>query len=82
MTMVWIEDDMQMIADVADRIQLLDYGRAIAEGPLRKSWPIQSAYSLSWSRRALMSAQTKRVLEEALVSARIWFSPEWNKADV
>jgi branched-chain amino acid transport system ATP-binding protein len=32
MTMVWIEHDMQMIADLADRIHVLDYGRTIAEG--------------------------------------------------
>jgi branched-chain amino acid transport system ATP-binding protein len=33
MTMIWIEHDMQMIADLADRIHVLDYGRTIAEGP-------------------------------------------------
>jgi branched-chain amino acid transport system ATP-binding protein len=32
MTMIWIEHDMQMIADLADRIHVLDYGRSIAEG--------------------------------------------------
>jgi branched-chain amino acid transport system ATP-binding protein len=31
-TMVWIEHDMQMIADLADRIHVLDYGRTLAEG--------------------------------------------------
>lgn len=31
MTIVWIEHDMQMIADLADRIHVLDYGRTIAE---------------------------------------------------
>jgi len=31
-TMVWIEHDMQMIADLADRIHVLDYGRSLAEG--------------------------------------------------
>jgi branched-chain amino acid transport system ATP-binding protein len=30
--MIWIEHDMQMIADLADRIHVLDYGRTIAEG--------------------------------------------------
>jgi hypothetical protein len=59
MTMVWIAHDKQMIADVADRMHLLDYGCT-----------------------ALMSAQTKGVLEEALVSGRTWFPPEWNQADV
>lgn len=29
---VWIEHDMQMIADLADRVHVLDYGRSIAEG--------------------------------------------------
>jgi len=32
MTMVWIEHDMQMVADLADRIHVLDYGRSIADG--------------------------------------------------
>src|SRR5262245_56636019 len=31
-TMIWIEHDMQMVADLADRIHVLDYGRTIAEG--------------------------------------------------
>jgi branched-chain amino acid transport system ATP-binding protein len=31
-TMIWIEHDMQMIADLADRIHVLDYGRTLAEG--------------------------------------------------
>jgi branched-chain amino acid transport system ATP-binding protein len=30
--MIWIEHDMQMIADLADRIHVLDYGHTIAEG--------------------------------------------------
>jgi branched-chain amino acid transport system ATP-binding protein len=30
--MIWIEHDMQMIADLADRIHVLDYGKTIAEG--------------------------------------------------
>jgi len=32
-TMIWIEHDMQMVADLADRIHVLDYGRTLAEGP-------------------------------------------------
>ena len=32
LTMVWIEHDMQMVADLADRIHVLDYGRTLAEG--------------------------------------------------
>ena len=31
MTMMWIEHDMQMVADLADRIHVLDYGRTIAD---------------------------------------------------
>jgi branched-chain amino acid transport system ATP-binding protein len=31
--MVWVEHDMQMVADLADRIVVLDYGVPIAEGP-------------------------------------------------
>ena len=29
---VWVEHDMQMVADLADRIHVLDYGRTLAEG--------------------------------------------------
>jgi branched-chain amino acid transport system ATP-binding protein len=32
MTMIWIEHDLQMVADLADRIHVLDYGRTLAEG--------------------------------------------------
>jgi branched-chain amino acid transport system ATP-binding protein len=31
--MIWIEHDMQMVADLADRLHVLDYGETIAEGP-------------------------------------------------
>ena len=30
--MIWVEHDMQMVADLADRVLVLDYGTAIAEG--------------------------------------------------
>ena len=30
--MVWIEHDMQMVADLADRIHVLDHGQSLAEG--------------------------------------------------
>lgn len=29
---IWIEHDMQMVAELADRIHVLDYGRSLAEG--------------------------------------------------
>jgi branched-chain amino acid transport system ATP-binding protein len=32
LAMVWVEHDMQMVADLADRIHVLDYGRTLAEG--------------------------------------------------
>src|SRR5262249_25836455 len=32
-TMIWIEHDLQMVADLADRIHVLDYGTRLAEGP-------------------------------------------------
>jgi branched-chain amino acid transport system ATP-binding protein len=32
MAMIWIEHDMQMVADLADRIHVLDYGRTLAAG--------------------------------------------------
>ncbi|HML07799.1 MAG TPA: ABC transporter ATP-binding protein [Xanthobacteraceae bacterium] len=31
--MIWIEHDMQMVADLADRIHVLNYGRTLTEGP-------------------------------------------------
>lgn len=34
--MIWIEHDMQMVADLADRIHVLDYGRSLADGPPEK----------------------------------------------
>jgi branched-chain amino acid transport system ATP-binding protein len=30
--MIWIEHDLQMVADLADRIHVLDYGKTLAEG--------------------------------------------------
>ncbi|WP_170984483.1 ABC transporter ATP-binding protein [Rhodoligotrophos defluvii] len=30
--MLWIEHDMQMVSDLADRVHVLDYGRSLAEG--------------------------------------------------
>jgi branched-chain amino acid transport system ATP-binding protein len=33
MALIWIEHDMQMVADLADRIHVLDFGRTLAEGP-------------------------------------------------
>jgi branched-chain amino acid transport system ATP-binding protein len=31
--MIWIEHDMQMVADLADRIHVIDCGRSLASGP-------------------------------------------------
>src|SRR5215510_8218344 len=35
LAMVWIEHDMQMVADLADRVHVLNYGRTLASGPPR-----------------------------------------------
>jgi ABC-type branched-subunit amino acid transport system ATPase component len=46
-TMIWIEHDMQMVADLADRIHVLDYGRTIADGPpaaVLKNARVRAAY--------------------------------------
>ena len=32
LAMIWIEHDMQMVADLADRLQVLDYGQTLAVG--------------------------------------------------
>jgi branched-chain amino acid transport system ATP-binding protein len=32
LAMVWVEHDMQMVADLADRVVVLDYGRFVTEG--------------------------------------------------
>jgi branched-chain amino acid transport system ATP-binding protein len=32
LAMIWIEHDMQMVADLADRIHVLNYGRSLASG--------------------------------------------------
>ncbi len=32
LAMIWIEHDMQMVADLADRIHVLDYGRTLGSG--------------------------------------------------
>lgn len=32
LAMIWIEHDMQMVADLADRIHVLDYGRTLGVG--------------------------------------------------
>jgi len=34
--MIWVEHDMQMVADLADRILVLNYGLPLAEGPPRE----------------------------------------------
>ena len=32
LAMIWIEHDMQMVADLADRLHVLDYGKTLAIG--------------------------------------------------
>jgi branched-chain amino acid transport system ATP-binding protein len=32
-TMIWVEHDMQMVADLADQVLVLNYGTPLAEGP-------------------------------------------------
>jgi branched-chain amino acid transport system ATP-binding protein len=60
-TMIWIEHDMQMVADLADRIHVLDYGRTLAEGApdavLRDSRVIE-AYLGRAGRRAASATAT------------------------
>ena len=45
--MIWIEHDMQMVADLADRVHVLNYGRTLASGPTEqvlKDPKVVSAY--------------------------------------
>jgi branched-chain amino acid transport system ATP-binding protein len=45
--MIWVEHDMQMVADLADRIHVLNYGRTLAEGrpeAVLKNPEVVSAY--------------------------------------
>ncbi|MEI7804293.1 MAG: ABC transporter ATP-binding protein [Hyphomicrobiales bacterium] len=47
LSMLWIEHDMQMVADLADRIVVLSYGEVIGEGPpeaVRKMPKVIEAY--------------------------------------
>ena len=32
-TMLWVEHDMELVADLADRVTVLDFGEKIADGP-------------------------------------------------
>jgi branched-chain amino acid transport system ATP-binding protein len=53
--MIWIEHDMQMVADLADRIHVLNYGRTLAQGrpdEVLKHPAVIEAY-LGSSRRAV-----------------------------
>jgi branched-chain amino acid transport system ATP-binding protein len=31
--MIWVEHDMQMVSDLADRLYVLDHGRYLVDGP-------------------------------------------------
>jgi len=47
MTMLWVEHDMQMVSDLADRVVVLDYGVKIAEGSseeIKRNSDVISAY--------------------------------------
>ncbi len=60
MTMIWIEHDMQMIADLADRIHVLDYGRTIAEGAPESVLADPPCVGLSLSRPSCCSTRHRR----------------------
>ena len=47
LTMLWVEHDMQMVTDLADRLVVLSYGEVIAQGPadiVRKDPRVIEAY--------------------------------------
>ncbi len=45
--MLWVEHDLEMVADLADRVTVLDFGQVIAEGPPAEALsapPVVEAY--------------------------------------
>ena len=47
LAMIWIEHDMQMVADLADRLHVLDYGKTLAIGSARRCWRSRRRSGLS-----------------------------------
>ena len=46
-TVLWVEHDLEMVADLADRVTVLDFGQVIAEGPPAEALsapPVVEAY--------------------------------------
>jgi branched-chain amino acid transport system ATP-binding protein len=54
--LIWIEHDMQMVSDLADRIHVLDYGRTLAVGPPETVLANEQVIQAYLGRRAIMSA--------------------------
>jgi branched-chain amino acid transport system ATP-binding protein len=63
--MIWIEHDMQMVADLADRVHVLDYGRSLADGT-----PDEVLRNADVIRAYLGDVQSLQFAEEAADKAR------------
>ena len=50
-SMIWVEHDMQMVADLADRIYVIDYGRYITEGPPQEVLSDPKVTKSTWGAR-------------------------------
>ena len=62
LAMVWVEHDMQMVADLADRIHVLDYGRTLAEGAPEQCWRTRRWLRRIWGARRRQTESVNTVI--------------------
>ncbi len=68
LAMIWIEHDMQMVADLADRLHVLDYGRTLGVGSAAEVLNNPAVIA------AYIGTQPGRLAEQALRSLH-WAGP-------
>ena len=49
--MIWIEHDMQMVADLADRMHVLNYGRTLASGASELVLTARNVWRHTWNQQ-------------------------------